>query len=138
MKLGTIGVGNAGSKIVDEMIEFETLTDRNRCRHVLVINTARTDLAEPDHVLSGPPSELSRKGGGERPRVDRRPGRYSYPTMTIVDYGDVLRSETGEVAASRRRWEPEEEATTRENEQSPSHRASEVNSGPVDPHEQPT
>lgn len=50
MKLGTIGVGNAGSKIVDKMVEFETLTNRNFCRHVLVINTARTDLSKPDHV----------------------------------------------------------------------------------------
>ncbi len=50
MKLGTIGVGNAGSKIVDKMVEFEELTDRNLCRHVLVINTARTDLAKPDHI----------------------------------------------------------------------------------------
>ena len=50
MKLGTIGVGNAGSKIVDKMVEFEQLTDRNLCRHVMVINTARTDLAKPDHI----------------------------------------------------------------------------------------
>jgi cell division GTPase FtsZ len=50
MKLGTIGVGNAGSKIVDKMVEFETITDRNLCRHVMVINTARTDLSKPDHI----------------------------------------------------------------------------------------
>ncbi|MFB6106064.1 MAG: tubulin/FtsZ family protein [Halobacteriaceae archaeon] len=50
MKLGTIGVGNAGSKIVDKMVEFETLTNRTLCRHVLVINTARTDLSKPDHI----------------------------------------------------------------------------------------
>ncbi|MDX1745708.1 MAG: cell division protein, partial [Halobacteriales archaeon] len=50
MKLGTIGVGNAGSKIVDKMVEFEKLTNRNLCRHVLVINTARTDLSKPDHI----------------------------------------------------------------------------------------
>ena len=50
MKLGTIGVGNAGSKVVDKMVEFEQLTGRNLCRHVMVINTARTDLAKPDHV----------------------------------------------------------------------------------------
>ncbi len=50
MKLGTIGVGNAGSKIVDKMVEFETLTNRKLCRHVLVINTARTDLSKPDHI----------------------------------------------------------------------------------------
>jgi len=50
MKLGVIGVGNAGSKIVDSMVEFEQLTNRNLCRHVLVINTARTDLSKPDHI----------------------------------------------------------------------------------------
>lgn len=50
MKLGIIGVGNAGSKLVDKMVEFETLTNRKLCRHVLVINTARTDLTKPDHI----------------------------------------------------------------------------------------
>jgi cell division GTPase FtsZ len=50
MKLGTIGVGNAGSKIVDKMVEYESLTNRKLCRHVMVINTARTDLAKPDHI----------------------------------------------------------------------------------------
>jgi len=50
MKLATIGVGNAGSKILDRMLEFERQTDRSLCRHALVINTARTDLAKPDHV----------------------------------------------------------------------------------------
>jgi len=53
MKLGIIGVGNAGSKIVDKMVEFEQLTNRQLCRHVLVINTARTDLAKPTHVPEG-------------------------------------------------------------------------------------
>ncbi|MFB6359820.1 MAG: tubulin/FtsZ family protein [Halobacteriales archaeon] len=50
MKLATIGIGNAGSKIIDEMLDFEQQTNRSLCRHVLVINTARTDLAKPDHV----------------------------------------------------------------------------------------
>jgi len=50
MKLATIGVGNAGSKIIDRMIEFEQSTGRDLCRHALVINTARTDLAKPQHV----------------------------------------------------------------------------------------
>lgn len=50
MKLGLIGVGNAGSKIVDQMVEFEQLTGRNLCRHEMLINTARTDLAKPDHI----------------------------------------------------------------------------------------
>jgi cell division GTPase FtsZ len=50
MKLATIGVGNAGSKIVDRMLEFESQTNRNLCRHVHAINTARTDLAKPDYI----------------------------------------------------------------------------------------
>ncbi|QCW02098.1 tubulin/FtsZ family protein [Natrinema pallidum] len=50
MKLATIGVGNAGSKIIDRMLEFEDKTGRSLCRHVLVINSARTDLAKPDYV----------------------------------------------------------------------------------------
>ncbi|MCD2200760.1 tubulin/FtsZ family protein [Halobacterium sp. KA-4] len=50
MKLATIGVGNAGSKIVDRMLEFESRTDRNLCQHVHAINTARTDLAKPDYI----------------------------------------------------------------------------------------
>lgn len=50
MKLGIIGVGNAGSKLVDKMVEFESLTNRKLCRHVMVINTARTDLSKPDHI----------------------------------------------------------------------------------------
>jgi cell division GTPase FtsZ len=50
MKLATIGVGNAGSKILDHMLEFEQQTGRTLCRHAMAINTARTDLAKPDHV----------------------------------------------------------------------------------------
>ncbi len=50
MKLATIGIGNAGTKILDRMLEFEYNTDRNLCRHALAINTARTDLAKPDFV----------------------------------------------------------------------------------------
>jgi cell division GTPase FtsZ len=50
MKLATIGVGNAGTKILDRMLEFEQETNRNLCRHALAINTARTDLAKPDFI----------------------------------------------------------------------------------------
>lgn len=50
MKLAVIGVGNAGSKVLDRMLAFEDETNRNLCRHVLAINTARTDLAKPDYV----------------------------------------------------------------------------------------
>ena len=50
MKLGIIGVGNGGSKVVDEMLAFERETNRDICRHTIVINTARTDLAKPENV----------------------------------------------------------------------------------------
>ena len=50
MKLATIGVGNAGSKVVDRMVEFESETNRNLCRHAHAINTARTDLAKPEFI----------------------------------------------------------------------------------------
>ena len=50
MKLATIGVGNAGSKVVDRMVEFESETNRNLCRHVHAVNTARTDLAKPEYI----------------------------------------------------------------------------------------
>lgn len=50
MKLATIGVGNAATKIVDRMLEFEQETNRTLCRHVLAINTARTDLAKPEFI----------------------------------------------------------------------------------------
>lgn len=50
MKLAIIGVGNAGSKILDRLLQFESETNRDLCRHVLAINTARTDLAKPDYV----------------------------------------------------------------------------------------
>lgn len=50
MKLATIGVGNAGSKIIDRMVQVEQQTNRDLCRHVLAINTARTDLAKPDYI----------------------------------------------------------------------------------------
>ncbi len=50
MKLAIIGVGNAGSKVLDRILQFEEETDRDLCRHALAINSARTDLAKPDHV----------------------------------------------------------------------------------------
>lgn len=50
MKLAIIGVGNAGSKILDRILQFEAETNRDLCRHALAINSARTDLAKPDHI----------------------------------------------------------------------------------------
>lgn len=75
MKLGTIGVGNAGSKIVDAMIEFEQDTGRDVCRHALVVNTARVDLARPHHVPEGRrlllgDTDMRSKGHGAGGSVD--------------------------------------------------------------------
>lgn len=50
MKLAIIGVGNAGGKILDRVLQFESETNRDLCRHALAINSARTDLAKPDHI----------------------------------------------------------------------------------------
>ena len=75
MKLGTIGVGNAGSKIVDAMLQVERDTGRDVNWHPLIINTARVDLARPHNVpadrrvLIGDTNQLS-KGHGAGGDVD--------------------------------------------------------------------
>jgi cell division GTPase FtsZ len=53
MKLALIGFGNAGGKIVDELVAHQHQNDGRFARAVLAINSARTDLAKLDHV---PPS----------------------------------------------------------------------------------
>ncbi|NHN40608.1 cell division protein [Halorubellus sp. JP-L1] len=50
MKLALIGFGNAGSKIVDELLYHEHDTDLDFVRAALAINSARTDLAKLDYV----------------------------------------------------------------------------------------
>lgn len=50
MKLAVIGVGNAGSKITDTLLEYEYETNRNVCRSAVVVNSARVDLARVEHV----------------------------------------------------------------------------------------
>lgn len=44
MKLAVIGVGNAGGKIVDELLQYQYETDRSLITSALAINTARVDL----------------------------------------------------------------------------------------------
>lgn len=74
MKLAIIGVGNAGSKIADRILHYEQQTGRSLCREVIAINTARTDLAKPDHIpdrnriLVGQ-SEVKGHGVGGDPEV---------------------------------------------------------------------
>ncbi len=44
MKLAVIGVGNAGGKIVDELLQYEYETDRSLITSAIAINSARVDL----------------------------------------------------------------------------------------------
>ncbi len=48
MKLAVIGFGNAGGKITDKLLQFESDTNRNLIRSALAVNSARVDLARLD------------------------------------------------------------------------------------------
>jgi cell division GTPase FtsZ len=50
MKLAVIGVGNAGGKIADRLLEFEVSTGRALTRSVTAINSARIDLARIEYI----------------------------------------------------------------------------------------
>lgn len=50
MKLAVIGVGNAGSKIADRLLEYEHTSGRSLLRSVTAVNTARVDLARLEHI----------------------------------------------------------------------------------------
>lgn len=50
MKIALIGFGNAGGKIADELFEYQLEGERELCRSVMAINTARTDLAKLDTI----------------------------------------------------------------------------------------
>lgn len=50
MKLALIGFGNAGSKIVDELLAHQRARDADFARTALAINSARTDLAKLEYV----------------------------------------------------------------------------------------
>jgi cell division GTPase FtsZ len=50
MKLALIGFGNAGSKIVDELLRHQQEHDADFARTALAINSARTDLAKLEYV----------------------------------------------------------------------------------------
>lgn len=48
MKLAVIGFGNAGGKITDKLLQFESDTDRDLIRSAIAVNSARVDLARLD------------------------------------------------------------------------------------------
>jgi cell division GTPase FtsZ len=50
MRLAVIGFGNAGGKITDRLIEYESSTGRALCRFPAVVNTAKVDLERIDNV----------------------------------------------------------------------------------------
>ncbi|WP_323676443.1 tubulin/FtsZ family protein [Halorubellus sp. PRR65] len=50
MKLALFGFGNAGGKIVDELLYHQAERDGDFVRSALAINSARTDLAKLDYV----------------------------------------------------------------------------------------
>lgn len=45
MKLAVIGFGNAGGKITDKLLQFESDTNRDLIRSAIAVNSARVDLA---------------------------------------------------------------------------------------------
>jgi cell division GTPase FtsZ len=76
MKLAVIGVGNAGGKIADRIVEYEAETGRALCRFSAVINTASIDLEKITHiprenrVLIGQTDERSKgHGAGADPEL---------------------------------------------------------------------
>lgn len=50
MHVAVIGLGNAGGKIADAILEFEAETGRSLCKDVLAINSAEIDLAKPVRI----------------------------------------------------------------------------------------
>jgi len=50
MNLAVIGFGNAGGKILDQLLAFESDTGRSLCRFALTVNSAEIDLAKLNYV----------------------------------------------------------------------------------------
>lgn len=50
MTLALIGFGNAGSKVVDTILEADRGNERDLCRDVLAVNSAETDLQRPERI----------------------------------------------------------------------------------------
>jgi cell division GTPase FtsZ len=50
MNVAVVGFGNAGGKIADALLDFESETDRALCRYVLAVNSAEVDLERLEFV----------------------------------------------------------------------------------------
>jgi cell division GTPase FtsZ len=90
MKLAVVGFGNAGGKITDRIVEYETQTERSLCRFTAVVNSARIDLQKLEYVpqrsqiLVGETDERSKgHGAGADPDLGAE--------LTRQDLGEVQR-----------------------------------------------
>jgi len=90
MKLAVIGFGNAGGKIADRIVEYETKTERSLCQFTAVVNSARIDLHKLEYVpqrhqiLVGQTDERSKgHGAGADPDLGAE--------LTRQDLGEVQR-----------------------------------------------
>lgn len=91
MKLAVIGFGNAGGKITDRLVAYETETGRSLCRFTAVINTANIDLERitnvpAEHrVLVGQTDERSKGHGvGADPDLGAEIARLDLPEIERV------------------------------------------------------
>lgn len=80
MKLVIIGVGQAGGKILDRLLEYDTTRQTNFIQHAVAINTAKTDLMGLSHVpetnkLLVGQTTVKGHGTGTNPTVGERCAR---------------------------------------------------------------
>lgn len=88
MNIAVIGFGNAGGKIADAILEFESQSGRALCRDVLAVNSAEVDLAKLEQV----PEERRLLIGQTHEQVKGR-GVGANPELG----GEVTRRDLGEV-----------------------------------------
>lgn len=94
MNLAVIGFGNAGGKVLDELLAFESDTGRSLWRFALAVNSAEIDLAKLDHVpednriLIGQTNEMVKgRGAGADPEVGAE--------ITRRDHSEIERAMDG-------------------------------------------
>ncbi|SDR35119.1 tubulin/FtsZ family protein [Natronobacterium texcoconense] len=90
MKLALVGVGSAGVRIVDRIIEREVETGRNFCNgNMLVFDTTQEAFEEVDHV----PEDHRALFGDVSPRIDEN-GTGGNPDLGV----DVAREDVHEIS----------------------------------------
>jgi cell division GTPase FtsZ len=77
MKLAVIGFGQAGGKILDRLLEYDTTRETGIVNHAIAVNSAKTDLMslehvpEPNRVLIGQ-TVVNGHGAGTEPELGRK------------------------------------------------------------------